>query len=522
MVAGQSIAPPTGAEANSNANIPGIPLPGSVVTGQLGGPIYDQVYSIDVPAVRVILLSLTGTAGTDFDLYLFDSTATTVYTNAGLVASSTGPTSTESITYSTVSGGRFYIDLNGDTNVEGTFRLVVQVTTDTTPPQVSLSLDGGAPATRDATVNVTVDATDYLSGVDQMQFSADGVTWGAWQDYAPTSTWTFPTGDGTKDLYVRVSDGAGNISSTAHASILLDTTAPLVVGHDPPGPEAVTGLQPTLSVTFSKAILPSTWLSSGLILLDAQDTLIYGTYAYDAATFTGTFTPSSSLVPGATYVATLGSVTDLAGNPVAPIGGWVIQAMIEPAVSLRASRSVVEPGSPVEFSGVMSPRVDGAFTLEEAPAGGTWQPVTGILSNADGSFRLEYEATVNGFYRAHYVGSSIATEAFSPVIRVLVRREVALSGVNASATRRVAAYARQVLTVFVTPSELQTPVTLSIYRDVAGRGYKLQASMTRTAVGGRYTFSWRPGKGSYYVRLTTPPSLLFTTGISPTYRWVVS
>jgi hypothetical protein len=517
LTAGQVIAPTSRANANSNANIPGVPLPGVTVTGELGGPIYDQVFSIDVPAARVILLSLTGTPGTNFDLYLFDATATTVYTNVGLLASSTGPTSTESISYPTVSGGRFYIDLNGATNVEGTFRLVTRLATDTTPPTVSISLDGGAPATRDATVNVTVSASDDLSGVAQTEESSDGVTWGAWQEYTPTLTWTFPGGDGRKDLYVRVSDGAGNVSATAHASILLDTTAPLVVGHNPSGADAVTGLQPTLSVTFSKPILASTWLLEGLILQDAQSTVIYGTYAYDAASNTGTFVPSVPLVPGASYVVTLGSVTDLAGNPVAPVGGWIIHPLIEPSVTLRASKTVVEPGSLVSFSGVMSPPVDGAFTLEALPPGGPWQPVTGILTNPDGSFRLVYPATVSLSYRAHYTGTSITAEAVSPVIRVVVRREVALAGASASTIRQVTAYARQELTAVLTPSGPDTPVTLSIYRYVAGRGYSLQTSVTRTTASGRVAFSWHPGRGVYYVRFTTPSSALFANGISAAY-----
>ena len=63
------------------------------MTGQLGGPIYDHVYSIDIPAQRILLISLFGDSGTDFDLYLFNSTATTVYSTQGQVATSKGPTS---------------------------------------------------------------------------------------------------------------------------------------------------------------------------------------------------------------------------------------------------------------------------------------------------------------------------------------------------------------------------------------------------------------------------------------------
>ena len=97
-----AMAPPRAMAADPSGEIPGIPLPGSVATGRLGGPIYDRVYQVDVPAQRVLLLSLTGSAGTDFDIYLFDATATSVYASAGLVAKSTGPTSSEVLAYPSV------------------------------------------------------------------------------------------------------------------------------------------------------------------------------------------------------------------------------------------------------------------------------------------------------------------------------------------------------------------------------------------------------------------------------------
>ncbi len=99
------------ARADASSDIPGIPLPGAIVTGVLGGPVFDVVYQLDVAPGSVVVASLTGSPTTDFDLFLFDASATTVATNVGVVASSTGPTSTESLAYATSAGGRFYIDL---------------------------------------------------------------------------------------------------------------------------------------------------------------------------------------------------------------------------------------------------------------------------------------------------------------------------------------------------------------------------------------------------------------------------
>ena len=515
----QPVAP---VRAATTGNIPGVPLPGPVVTGKLGGPIYDVVYSVDVPPAHVLLLSLTGTAGTDFDLYLFDASATNIYADppVGQVASSTGPTSTESITCPTVAGGTFYIDVSGATNVEGTFRLAVQIAADTTPPRVSLSLDGGAPATNQATVAATVIATDDLSGVGDVQFSEDGSTWGAWQPYQPTVEWTFPPGDGPKTLWVRARDRAGNVSAAAHATIALITTPPLVLARDPGPSDPITSTLPTLRVTFSEPIRVASWTNFGLILQDAAGTVLYGTYGWDASTNTGTFTPATPLLPGAAYSVSLGSIVDLAGNPLAPIGSWVIRPMIMPAASMDVTPRVTVAGSIVTLSGRVSDAGGSLVVVQRSVSGGPWSPFVTLFPAPDGSFAARTTTETNASFRADVPATPISVEAVSEPVRVLVRRVVLLDGVDAGSVRRVAAGTRIVLTAVITPAEPAVPVTLSIYRYVPGRGYVRQTAVTRTTVNGRYVFSWHPARGTYYVRLTTAPTPLFANGISPAYRWV--
>jgi hypothetical protein len=293
--------PATAASAIDDSNIPGVPLPGPVVTGLLGGPIYDHVYAIDVPPGRVIVLTLTGGPGTAFGLYLFNGRATTVYGTAGQVAVSALPGSSQTIRYPTRTGGRFYVDVNGASEVQGPFRLIVMIGADTTPPQVSISLGGGAVATMSQVVRVTLGASDDLSGVAAMQFSADGRTWLDWQPYVSSIPWTFPPGDGAKRLWARVRDVAGNVSSVVSASIALDTTAPLVVLRSPPPGGTTVGLQPTFSVTFSEPMNVVSWLDVGLLVQDPAGTLIHGAYAWDSATNSGTFVPGVSLIPGGVW-----------------------------------------------------------------------------------------------------------------------------------------------------------------------------------------------------------------------------
>jgi hypothetical protein len=53
LIVGASLVGVTGAApvvADQTSDIPGTPLPGTVTSGLLGGPIFDVVFHLDVPA----------------------------------------------------------------------------------------------------------------------------------------------------------------------------------------------------------------------------------------------------------------------------------------------------------------------------------------------------------------------------------------------------------------------------------------------------------------------------------------
>jgi hypothetical protein len=517
-------APGPARAVDNPSDIPGIPLPAAVVSGQLGGPVYDVVYQVTVPAAHVLLVSMTGDPGTDFDLYLFDSSATSIYAHppVGLVAKSTGPTSTESITYASLGGGTYYIDLSGFSNAMGTYRLAVRIAADTTPPRVTLSLNGGAPATKDPTVAATVVATDDLSGVDVMQFSADGATWLDPTPYTPTILWSFGPADGPKELWVRVRDRAGNLSVPAHAAIALDTVPPTVTGRDPPPGGTVAGVRPIFSIWFSEPIQQSTWTNFGLILQDSASTILQGTYAYDAASATGTFTPAVDLQPGSPYVVSLGSITDLAGNPLVPIGGWVVTPLLASQIVLQASATLVPRAGLVVLTGRMDSPLAGALTLEAAEGNGPFVPIAPIVPSTDGTFTSGTPVNANTWFRVRFGGSMVASDATSPTVRVLVRRGVGLSGISSSITR-IAPVGRSIaLSAVLTPASPDGSITYRIYRADSGGRYRLYGTFVRTSAGGHALMGWRPtSAGRYYVQLTTAPSSLYANGLSPAYRWLI-
>lgn len=96
---------------------------------------------------------------------------------------------------------------------------------DTTPPTGSVSINAGAPATAQRVVTLGLVASDDASGVTQMRFSNDGLSFSPAVPYAGTAQWGLAGADGTKTVFVQYQDGAGNWSGAFSATILLSGSA---------------------------------------------------------------------------------------------------------------------------------------------------------------------------------------------------------------------------------------------------------------------------------------------------------
>jgi hypothetical protein len=524
LAAGALVAVPrTARAADDPSNIPGTPLPDSPVAGLLGGDAIDRVYSIEIPRQNVLFLSLTGDPGTDFDLYLFDGTALTVYGTQGLVAKSTSNGSTESITYAAPAGGRFFVNISSFSTALGYYTLRWSIRPDTTAPTVSLALDGGIPATSDPTVTVSVIATDDLSGLDAMQVSSDGNVWAEWQPYAPAFLWTFPPPDGTKQLWVRVRDRQGNVSRAATASIVLDSNPPGIAARVPEPGGTLRANGGVVRITFTEPIQPASWLSGGVVVQDRDSVGIFGTYAYDAATRTGSFTPGIPLQAGALYVVTLGAVRDLAGNLVEASGEWTFTAVIAPTIAVAVAPRTAMIGGSVTITGQTDSAPGGSFTLERSVAGGAWATVEPLIPDAAGVMSAAAVVRANTTFRIHYAGSQFSAESMSGSARVLVRRVVRLEGPQSNVTR--VGYARTTITLvaLLTPAAPAVKVSATVYQYVpASRAYVRVATVSAQSAGGRARIAWRPGTaGTYRVVLSTPGTVGFAPGISSGYRWEI-
>ena len=103
-----------------------------------------------------------------------------------------------------------------------------EIILDNTPPTGTIIINNNDEYTNSQDVNLTLSATDNLSGVEEMKFSNDGTNWSTAEGYSTSKTWSLTTGDGTKTVYVKYKDGAGNWSNPISDTIILDTTDPVV------------------------------------------------------------------------------------------------------------------------------------------------------------------------------------------------------------------------------------------------------------------------------------------------------
>jgi len=113
-------------------------------------------------------------------------------------------------------------------NVGGTNSTAFKI--DSTPPGGAVAIQGGAAYANKTDVNLTSQASDAISGVDQFRFSDDGVTWGSWeswQNLSDSMSWNLQIGDGLKTVFFQIMDNASNVA-TYNGTIILDTTVPTV------------------------------------------------------------------------------------------------------------------------------------------------------------------------------------------------------------------------------------------------------------------------------------------------------
>ena len=205
---------------------------------------------------------------------------------------------------------------------------------DTFPPAGTISIAGGAAWSKSTSVTISTSAVDYISGVALVSLSNDGTTWTE-RPYAATQSWTLSAGDGTKTVWAKWRDGAGNWSSAKSDTIGLDTVAP-VYGYALPmtigkaGTALANGAMP---IRFGSIWNES---GSGLVRYHASKSIDDGDFTSISTTLSSNIV-KVNVLPGHHYFFAMRAV-DRAGN-VSLWERYVAQASLT-AIQQSSSRAV--------------------------------------------------------------------------------------------------------------------------------------------------------------------------------------
>jgi len=115
----------------------------------------------------------------------------------------------------------------------------------------------------------------------------------------------------------------------------LDTTAPTVSSTNPVN--GATGVA-VITASFSEAMSAVSVTTTTFTLSGPGATAVTGTVTYNASNHMATFTPTSALVPGTTYTATIMTgARDMAGNPLATNYVWSFTTAAGPGTQLSVA-----------------------------------------------------------------------------------------------------------------------------------------------------------------------------------------
>jgi hypothetical protein len=358
-----------------------------------------------------------------------------------------------------------------------------------------------------------------------MAFSGDGSTYTDWQPFARSATWVFGAGDGLETLWAKVKNGVGLESVPTTAKVTIDTVQPSATAIDPTPGASVVGLRPSFTVTFDEPMDPATWTDLGLIVQSASGDLAPGSYSYDAAARTGTFVPSLALLPGVTYIVTLGDVRDIAGNRVSPLGSWTIVPLAPTALEASVDSHAIALGGSarIDISLIGAPAPAVVQVLAALGPSGAFVPMTTVeLVNGHGS--LVVTPDLNTTYRFSYAGAfGVAPDLVD--VPILVRRSVRLVDRSSTTVSRARVGVSVKLVAAVGPASAGISVSFRMYRfDAVRRAWVYAGSHGRNTDGaGRASLTWMPrSSGSYYWRAAVASTAEFANNVSPVYRWAVS
>jgi len=305
---------------------------GSVVSAEVGGPIADRVYSLEVAAGTVLVATLQGESGAELGLYLFGSEATSVVTS-DVIASSARPGASQMVRVVIPSSETIYLNVNGR-NEDRKYRFVLTISAvvDKTPPRISLART--ALHSRPTEVCARVGAEDSLAGVSSVAVVPVGASYAPdWKSYAGVGRYcgSYEVPDGPVAVRVLARNQLGFIASSKAGSTLIDSIQPQV-GAPTPRINALLQARPTIRWRFSEPIKGISTRAVNLIAFDQLGNRLAGSSSVSDDGTLLSWTATRNIAPGVLVNVQVPGVRDLAGN---------VLAEIEPFSAFRKERTSI-------------------------------------------------------------------------------------------------------------------------------------------------------------------------------------
>jgi len=215
---------------------------------------------------------------------------------------------------------------------------------DAVPPTGSIRINGGSATINTLNATLTISATDLESGMGsgaQMQFSNDNATWSTPETYAATKQWTLSSGDGTKTVYAKFKDAAGNWSSVYSSAILLDTTMPAGSIKINRGSATTNTVNTTLTL-FARDT--GSGMGQGAQMRFSNDNATWSTA--EAYSTTKTWTLSTGAGQKTVYV----KFKDAAGNWSKNYSASIVLVTAAPVITTQPAGITLNPGQKASFS----------------------------------------------------------------------------------------------------------------------------------------------------------------------------
>ena len=280
------------------------------------------------------------------------------------------------------------------------------------PTSNTISINGGDSATKTTSTTLTLASTDTTSGVSKMKFSCNNASWTTETDYSTQQTFNITnqsgagctTDEGTKLVYVKYRDTAGNWADPASDSIIYDVTNPTAEvtiannyyttdfnhsstingtatdGTSPPDRSGVASVQITIQESGTNKYWAGAvggWVT-GQTWISATGTTSW-TYTIDDANFTS----------GHTYTV-IARATDAAGNTgsASTSDSFIYDIDVPTVTSIDPSWSILNGGATATVTG------EHFFNVSSVKAGGNPCSSVNVLSSTQLTCSIPAENTV--------------------------------------------------------------------------------------------------------------------------------